>query len=123
MPVEDVPLYIETADLAINGESEDVRNGSMTNLYLRVREEIDKRRGEPPRDDLIDVLLAAEIDGEKLSFDDVVANVMLLVQAGLETTSSAMSFALFYLGTHESERDRLVCEAELMFAFAEKEQV
>lgn len=114
MPVEDVPLYIETADLAINGESEEIRNGSMTNLYLRVREEIDKRRGEPPRDDLIDVLLAAEVDGEKLSFDDVVANVMLLVQAGLETTSSAMSFAFFYLGTQSSERDRLVREAELM---------
>ncbi|OBB88462.1 cytochrome [Mycobacterium sp. 852002-30065_SCH5024008] len=114
MPVEDVPHYIETADLGINGESEEVRIGAMTNLYLHVREEIDKRRGAPPRDDLIDVLLAAEIDGEKMSFDDVVANVMLLVQAGLETTSSAMSFAFFYLGTHASERDRLLREAELM---------
>ena len=114
MPVEDVPLYIEAADLGINGESEEVRIGAMTNLYLRVRDEIDKRRSEPPRDDLIDVLLAAEIDGEKLSFDDAVANALLLVQAGLETTSSAMSFAFFYLGTHASERDRLVREAELM---------
>ncbi|MGN6336356.1 cytochrome P450 [Mycobacterium sp.] len=114
MPVEDVPLYIEAADLGINGESEEVRIDAMTKLYLRVREEIDKRRSEPPRDDLIDVLLAAEIDGEKLSFDDAVANALLLVQAGLETTSSAMSFALFYLGTHASERDRLVREAELM---------
>jgi cytochrome P450 len=114
MPVEDVPLYIEAADLGINGESEEVRIGAMTNLYHRVRDEMDKRRSEPPRDDLIDVLLAAEIDGEKLSFDDAVANALLLVQAGLETTSSAMSFALFYLGTHASERDRLVREAELM---------
>ncbi|MCV7380799.1 cytochrome P450 [Mycobacterium alsense] len=114
MPVEDVPLYIEAADLGINGESEEVRIGAMTNLYHRVRDEIDKRRGEPPRDDLIDVLLAAEIDGEKLSFDDAVANALLLVQAGLETTSSAMSFAFFYLGTHASERDRLVREPELI---------
>ena len=114
MPVEDVPLYIEAADLGINGESEEIRIGAMTNLYHRVHEEIDKRRSEPPRDDLIDVLLAAEIDGEKMSFDDVVANVLLLVQAGLETTSSAMSFAFFYLGTHASGRDRLVHEAELM---------
>ena len=44
MPVEDVPLYIEAADLGINGESEEVRIGAMTNLYLRVRDEIDKRR-------------------------------------------------------------------------------
>ena len=32
---------------------------------------------------MIDVLLAAEVDGEKLAFGDVVANAMLLVQAGL----------------------------------------
>ncbi|OBK19359.1 cytochrome P450 [Mycobacterium asiaticum] len=114
MPVEDVPLFIETADLGINGESEEVRIAAMTNLYHRVREEIDKRRSEPPRDDLIDVLLTTEIDGEKMSFDDVVANVLLLVQAGLETTSSAMSFAFFHLGTHASERDRLVGQPELM---------
>jgi cytochrome P450 len=114
MPVEDVPLYIEAADLGLNGETEEIRNGAMTNLYLRVREEIDKRRHQPPRDDLIGVLLGAELDGEKISFDDVVANVLLLVQAGLETTSSAMSFAFFYLGTHESERDRLVRDAALM---------
>jgi cytochrome P450 len=113
MPVEDVPLYIENADLGINGETEEIRNGAMTNLYLRVRDEIDNRRHQPPRDDLIDVLLGAELDGEKISFDDVVANVILLVQAGLETTSSAMSFAFFYLGTNASERDRLVHDAAL----------
>jgi cytochrome P450 len=113
-PVEDVQFYIETADLGINGETEEIRNDSMTKLYLKVREEIDKRRGEPARDDLVDVLLGAEIEGEKLSFDDVIANVMLLVQAGLETTSSAMSCAFFYLGTNPAERDRLIREPALM---------
>lgn len=39
---------------------------------------------------------------------------MLLVQAGLETTSSAMSFAFFHLGTHASDRDRLVRDSQLM---------
>ena len=33
---------------------------------------------------------------------------MLLVQAGLETTASAMSFAFHYLATHPEERDRLI---------------
>lgn len=114
MPVEDVSFYIRTTDVALNGETEDIRNASMTDLYLRVREEIDKRCSEPPRDDLIDVLLSVEIEGEKLRFDDVVANVMLLVQAGLETTSSAMSFAFHYLGTNASDRDRLVSDPDLI---------
>ena len=63
---------------------------------------------------MIDVLLSAEIDGEKLSFEDVVSNAMLLVQAGLETTASAMSLAFHYLATHPDERDRLVREPEIL---------
>ena len=63
---------------------------------------------------MIDVLLTAEIDGEKLPFGDVVSNAMLLVQAGLETTASAMSFAFHYLATHPDERDRLISEPEIL---------
>jgi cytochrome P450 len=63
---------------------------------------------------MIDVLLAAEIDGDKLAFVDVVSNAMLLVQAGLETTASAMSFAFHYLGTHPDERERLILEPDIM---------
>jgi len=63
---------------------------------------------------MIDVLLTAEIDGEKLPFQDVVGNAMLLVQAGLETTASAMSFAFHYLATHPEERDRLIGEPEIV---------
>ena len=63
---------------------------------------------------MIHVLLNAEIDGEKLPFQDVVANAMLLVQAGLETTASAMSFAFHYLGTHPAERDRLIREPDIL---------
>lgn len=39
---------------------------------------------------------------------------MLLVQAGLETTASAMSFAFHYLATHPGERDRLIADPELL---------
>ena len=63
---------------------------------------------------MIDVLLTAEIDGEKLAFGDIVSNAMLLVQAGLETTASAMSFAFHYLATHPAERDRLIREPEIL---------
>ncbi len=77
-------------------------------LYQHLHDAITARSTQPPQDDMIDVLLNAEIDGEKLPFQDVVANAMLLVQAGLETTASAMSFAFHYLATHPEERDRLI---------------
>jgi cytochrome P450 len=39
---------------------------------------------------------------------------MLLVQAGLETTANAMSFAFHYLATHPDERDRLAGEPRIL---------
>ena len=75
---------------------------------------------QDPQDDMIDVLLSAEIDGVELGFDSVVSNAMLLVQAGLETTASAMSFALHYLGVHPAERDRLIREPDIMATAVEE---
>lgn len=113
MPTDDVPLCIELTDTALNGESEQDRMGAWGLLYQHLHEAISARTTQPPRDDMIDVLLSAEIDGEKLPFNDVVANAMLLVQAGLETTANAMSFAFHYLAVHPGERDRLIAEPEL----------
>jgi cytochrome P450 len=83
-------------------------------LYQHLHDAVTARRGQPPRDDMIDVLLSAEIDGEQLAFADVVSNAMLLVQAGLETTASAMSFAYHYLATNPAERDRLIDDPDLL---------
>ncbi|OAN37936.1 cytochrome P450 [Mycolicibacterium iranicum] len=114
MPVDDVPLCVELTDTALNGETEEARMAAWGGLYQHLHEAITHRKEQPPRDDMIDVLLSAEIDGEKLSFGDVVSNAMLLVQAGLETTASAMSFAYHYLATDAAERDRLIDDPELL---------
>jgi len=114
MPIDDVPLYIELTDTGLNGDSEEARMAAWGRLYQHLHDAVSARIAAPPRDDMIDVLLSAEIDGEKLSFEDVVSNAMLLVQAGLETTASAMSSAFHYLATHHDERDRLVREPEIL---------
>jgi len=114
MPIEDVPLCVELTDTALNGETEEARMAAWGGLYQHLHDAVSARTIQPPRDDVIDVLLTAEIDGERLPFQDVVANAMLLVQAGLETTSSAMSFAFHFLATHPDERDRLIGEPEIL---------
>jgi cytochrome P450 len=114
MPVDDVPLCVELTDTGLNGDTEEARMAAWGGLYQYLHDAISSRAEQSPRDDMIDVLLAAEIDGEKLPFTDVVSNAMLLVQAGLETTASAMSFAFHYLATHPDERDRLIREPEIM---------
>nr|WP_179468578.1 cytochrome P450 [Mycolicibacterium vinylchloridicum] len=114
MPVGDVPLCIELTDTALNGATEDVRSAAWGGLYQHITDAVVAHSEAPPTDDMIDVLLNAEIDGQKLAFQDVVGNAMLLVQAGLETTANAMSFAFHYLATHPDERDRLIREPEIM---------
>lgn len=114
MPIEDVPLCIELTDTALNGATEQDRMSAWGGLYQHLHDAVTARMDQPPRDDMIDVLLCAEIDGEKLSFGDIVSNAMLLVQAGLETTASAMSFAYHYLATNPAERDRLIGDPELL---------
>ena len=113
LPIDDVPLCIELTDIGLNGDTEEARGAAWGGLYQHLHDAITARTTQPPRDDMIDVLLNAEIDGEKLQFGDIVGNAMLLVQAGLETTASAMSFAFHYLATHPEERDRLINEPEL----------
>jgi cytochrome P450 len=114
MPVDDVPLCIELTDAALNGDTEDARMAAWGGLYQHIHDAVSARTTQPPRDDMIDVLLNAEIDDEKLKFGDIVGNAMLLVQAGLETTASAMSFAFHYLATHPGERDRLLAAPDLI---------
>lgn len=114
MPVDDVPLCTELTDTALNGETEQTRMTAWAELYQHLHNAVTARSGQPAQDDMIGVLLAAEIDGEKLPFESVVANAMLLVQAGLETTASVMSFAFHYLATHAEERDRLIKEPDLL---------
>lgn len=114
MPVEDIPMYIEFTDQGLNGETAEARSAALLGLYQAVRDEMAERQKQPPRDDMVNVLLEATIDGEPLSFDAMVANAMLLVQAGLETTSSAMSFGFHYLGTHHDQRDLLVQNPDML---------
>jgi cytochrome P450 len=114
MPIDDVPLCIELTDTALNGETDEARMAAWGGMYQHLYDAVSARTTQPPRDDMIDVLINAEIDGEKLPFQDVVANAMLLVQAGLETTASAMSFAFHYLATHPEERDRLIRGPEIL---------
>ena len=113
IPTEQIGVCFELTDTALNGTAEQERLAAWAGLYQRVDALVATRSREPAGDDMIDVLLRGEIDGEKLAHVDVVGNAMLLVQAGLETTANAMSFAFHHLATHPGERDRMIAEPDL----------
>ncbi len=76
-------------------------------------EQIEKRRSDRG-EDLISVLLDAEIDGEPVPYHVVRSNVVLMLIAGIDTTWSSIGSALWHLSTHPEDRQRLVDEPELI---------
>lgn len=56
-------------------------------------------------DDLTSALIEAEIDGERLTDDDVIAFLFLMVVAGNETTTKLLGHAVFHLTRHPDQRE------------------
>lgn len=64
-----------------------------------------EQRRKQPTDDLTSALLAAEIGGDKLAEDEIIAFLFLMVVAGNETTTKLLGHALFHLTRHERQYD------------------
>ncbi len=67
---------------------------------------IEARRAQPGTD-LISMLLRVEEDGQKLTHDEIVSNVILLFIAGHETTSNMIGNALIALHRNPQQLDLL----------------
>jgi cytochrome P450 len=64
---------------------------------------VDERR-RSRRDDLTSALLDAEIDGDKLTDDEIIAFLFLMVVAGNETTTKLLGNAWYWAWRHPDER-------------------
>ncbi len=51
---------------------------------------VEQRRGEPPRGDVVDAVLTADIDGRPITEDEIIGTIQLLILGGLETTAGAL---------------------------------
>jgi cytochrome P450 len=63
-------------------------------LYTWIKDFIAARREQPPRDDVVDAVINAEIDGRPITDDEIIGTVQLLMLGGLETTAGALGLAL-----------------------------
>src|SRR6266516_687895 len=91
------------------GSAPDMRQ-EMNHYFLRLLE----ARRKDPRDDLITSLSNAEIDGERLSQQELVNFCFLLLAAGQETTKNLIANAILCLTDHPDSLERLQREPALM---------
>lgn len=62
-----------------------------------------KQRRRQPTDDLTSALLEAEIDGDRLGDDEVMAFLFLMVVAGNETTTKLLGNAIYWAGMNPDQ--------------------
>ena len=72
-----------------------------------VLELIEERRAQP-RDDMVSGLVQARVDGERLSDDQIVSTVVVLLNAGHEATVNTVGNGFRALAAHPDEWRRLV---------------
>jgi cytochrome P450 len=118
LPLEDLDLFLELKDGIIRPQTQvddpndfdaatDVRARSGKRIYAYFEDLIEKRRSEPD-DDLMTFLLEAEIDGRKLSHNEVLDISYLQLLAGLDTVTATLGCSFAYLAANPPQQQRLV---------------
>lgn len=107
----DVPMFKGWADALVRQDIEDPESvaaarDAYRGIDLYVRAAIREREARP-RDDLITRLVEAEVDGERLSVEEVVGFCFLLMVAGTETTTNLIGNATVALAQQPSVRAEL----------------
>jgi cytochrome P450 len=97
LPREDYPQFqrwsISLLSFTINPERGKAASKALEEYFTPIL----AARREDPRDDLISRLAEAEIDGEKLSDEEIFSFLRLLLPAGIETTYRSLGNLLFAL--------------------------
>ncbi|MBI2739191.1 MAG: cytochrome P450 [Rhodospirillales bacterium] len=102
--LEPVPLTREEMDQAN-------LNSQMGNAYFRQLCELRRRE---PQDDLTTELVRAEEAGDKLTAEELEANIGLLFGAGHETTTNLIGNGLLALHRHPDQWERLKADPSLI---------
>lgn len=80
---------------------------------------LDERRREP-HNDLMSELLAAEVEGERLTGDELLSFCILLLLAGHVTTTNLLGNAMLCLDEHTDQMEKLRAEPELTASAVEE---
>jgi cholest-4-en-3-one 26-monooxygenase len=117
VPPEDRHKLFEWTNSMVGADDPEFATGenqmyeAMAEMFVYV-EELSSRRRAEPRDDIMSELLAAEVDGDKLTDLELNAFFLFLSSAGNETTRNAAAHGLSAFLDNPAEYDKLVQDPE-----------
>jgi cytochrome P450 len=120
LPQEDLELF-RRLSLELISITEDIEAGLTASVELGTyfQQQVDQRRSKMTND-IIGDLVAAEIDGEKLTDEAIISFLRLLLPAGLETTYRSSGNLLQLLLTHSDQLAAVQTDRDLIPAAIEE---
>ncbi len=130
LPVEDLPKFLAMKDgiirpfhvlgAALNDPcTQELRTTSATSIYDYFNAVLDEREAER-RGDLLSHFLEAEVEGERLTREEILDICFLLLIAGLDTVSASLDCFFRYLAEHPEKRAALVADPSISPAVVEE---
>jgi cytochrome P450 len=119
IPTERREDFKQWSDAFVSGDGEATEEamqagiqaaGSMVGYFTQILEE----RRAHPQNDLVSTLLMAEVDGERLSTEELIGFCVLLLVAGNETTTNLLGNAILCLDENPGNVERLRANRELV---------
>ncbi|WP_327149924.1 cytochrome P450 [Nocardia sp. NBC_01329] len=116
VPVADRDEIRHMADMVMHREDgvtdvPDTAIEASLNLVVYYADMVAQRRKKPV-DDLTSALLEAEIDGDRLTDDEIIGFMFLMVVAGNETTTKLLGNALYWAGRNPAEYAKVAADPE-----------
>ena len=95
----------------ILSDDDERRMSAYANVARLMDRLIEERRADP-KDDVIGQLMALELQGRPIAYDEIQAYCLLLFIAGLDTVANSLSFSMNHMAAHPALQDRLRTQPE-----------
>lgn len=122
---EDHPTLLRWSDELMRGQGTDdvelitAMAGAFEGYVGYIGGVIDDRRG-CPRDDLMSILVHAEVDGDKLVDDELVHESLLILIGGDETTRHVITGGMYQLLSNRAQWEKLQADRSLVSGAVEE---
>jgi cytochrome P450 len=118
LPLEELDTFLRMKDGIIRppGDLEAQaahRRATAEEMYAYFNKVLDARTADP-RDDILSGFLSAELEGRRLTREEILDICFLLMIAGLDTVTASLDCFFAYLAQHSDQRERLVADPALI---------
>jgi len=114
------PGYREGVDLTDAEAVNAINDATVVRIYDYFQAFVDERRAAPPREDMMGRVIDAEVDGHRLSDEELLDACLLLLIAGLDTVTNSLSLFYYQLAGRPDLRRQVVEDPEVIPAAVEE---